>query len=472
MKLDYKNKKVTVMGLGLQGSGISVAAFFSKAGAKVTVTDIKTKEKLESSLKRLEGYKNIKYVLGQHRPEDFAKADLIIKGPGIAGDSKYLEIARKNKVPVETEAGVFSDLVESYVIGVTGTRGKSTTVQLIYEILQEANKRKILIGGNIAHKPLLGLLKNDKKGNLMVLELSSFQLEGIEPHQKSPQIAVITNLMADHLDRYKDLDAYYRSKETIIKHQKEGDYAVLNYDDEKVKNLASGLKSEVWFFSMGKMGGGRVVFVFEDKIFARKSEESETEEIADLKKLNLIGKHRVANVLAAVAVAVILKIPAKKIRKALDDFKGIEHRLEVVREMEGVLYVNDTSATIPQAASMAINSFQGSIVLIAGGSDKGLSFENLVEEIVTKVKYLILLPGKGTERMLRILKRDFPPERKPAQSDFDFKTVDNLEEAVALAYQKAETGDVVLLSPGCASFGSFSNEFERGDEFKFLVADL
>jgi UDP-N-acetylmuramoylalanine--D-glutamate ligase len=470
MKLNYKKKRVTIMGLGLQGSGISAAAFFSKAGAKVTVTDIKTKEKLESSLEKLKGYKNIKYFLGQHRPEDFSKADLVIKGPGVPGDSKYLEIARKNKVPIETEAGIFFELVESTVIGVTGTRGKSTTVQLIYEILQQTNK-KVSLGGNIANRPLLGLLKNDKKGNFMVLELSSFQLEGIKPHQKSPHIAVITNLMADHLDRYKSLDDYYKSKETIIRYQKEEDFAVLNYDDEEVKKMASALKSKIWFFSVGKMGGEKIVFVFENKIFVKKNEENEPEEIANLERLNLIGKHRISNVLAAVAVAVILKIPAKKIRKALDNFRGIEHRLEVVRELEGVLYVNDTSATIPQATSMAIQSFQGPIVLIAGGSDKGLNFESLVKNILDRIEHLILLPGKGTERMLKILKENLPAENN-SQSSFNFQLANDLKEAVYLARQKAKNGSVVLLSPGCTSFGSFSNEFERGDEFKSIVENL
>ncbi|MEA3273261.1 MAG: UDP-N-acetylmuramoyl-L-alanine--D-glutamate ligase [Patescibacteria group bacterium] len=471
MELNYKNKKVTIMGLGLQGSGTSAVAFFSKAGAKVTVTDIKTKEKLESSLEKLKQYKDIKYVLGQHRPEDFSKADLIIKGPGISGSSKYLDIARKNKVPIETEAGIFFELVESYVIGVTGTRGKSTTVQLIYEILKQVSK-KTVIGGNIVNKPLLGLLNNDKKGVRMVLELSSFQLEGIEPHQKSPQISVITNFMADHLDRYKNLDAYHQAKETIIKYQTAGDYTVLNHDDDKVRMLATNLKSEVWFFSMNKLGGGRVVFASEGKIFIRRKKEGETEEIISLSKLKLIGKHRVANVLAAVAVASILKIPSKKIKKVLENFTGIEHRLEIIKELEGVLYINDTTATTPQAAFMALNSFKDPVILIAGGSDKGLDFEPFVSEIMARAKQLILLPGKGTDRILKHLKSISAPEGENTQTKLEPQMAKDLEEAVALAYQEAKSGDIVLLSPGCTSFGMFANEFERGDKFKALVENL
>ena len=471
MGLNYKNKKVTIMGLGLQGSGISAVAFFSKAGAKVTVTDIKTKEKLESSLEKLKQYKNIKYVLGQHRPEDFSKADLIIKGPGISGKSKYLEIARKNKVPIETEAGIFFELVESYVIGVTGTRGKSTTVQLIYEILKQVSK-KTVIGGNIVNKPLLGLLKDDKKGVRMVLELSSFQLEGIESHKKSPQIAVITNFMADHLDRYKNLDAYYRSKETIVKHQTANNYAVLNHDDDRVKALASNLKAEVWFFSMNKLGGARVVFVSEDKIFIKRKEEDHAEEVISLDKLKLIGKHRIANVLAAVTVTSILKIPPKKIRKVLENFIGIEHRLEIIKELEGVLYINDTTATTPQAALMALNSFKDQVILIAGGSDKGLDFKPFVSEIIAKVKRLILIPGKGTDHILKCLKAGYSLEEENSQISIDFKMAESLEEAVEFAYQEASSGDIVLLSPGCTSFGAFANEFERGDKFKAMVENL
>ena len=254
MKTDYRDKKVTVMGLGLQGSGVAAAQFFARRGAFVIVTDIKTKDKLADSLLKLKEFKNITYVLGQHRPEDFKNANLVIKGPGVPNNSKYLDIARANKIPIDTEAGIFIANATNPIIGITGTRGKTTTTHLVYEILKLYG-RKALLGGNISGKPLLGMLDKAKKDTLLVLELSSFQLEGMLPHKKSPHISIITNFGADHLNRYKDLDSYHKSKEAIVCYQQKDDFAVLNYDDEKVRSLAPALRSSVWFFRPGGWAG-------------------------------------------------------------------------------------------------------------------------------------------------------------------------------------------------------------------------
>lgn len=464
MKPDYKNKKVTIMGLGLQGSGVAAAKFFARRQAKVTVTDIKTKDKLIESVRELKEFKDIVFVLGQHRPEDFKKADLIVKGPGVPNDSKYLDMARSAHVPIKTEAGIFFEHNVNPVIGVTGTRGKTTTTHLIYEILRLAGKR-VLLGGNITGRPLLGLLEKIKKDTLLVLELSSFQLEGIAPQKKSPHISVVTNLGADHLNRYRDIDEYHDAKKSIVEYQRAEDFAVLNHDDEKVRSLVSRIKSTVWFFSASRIGGDKAVFVADDKIFIR--EEGVEKEVIGLNRLKLIGEHRIPNILAAICVARILKISVAASAKAIEGYAGPEHRLETVRAVAGVLYVNDTTATVPEAARLALLTFKDPVILIAGGSDKGLDYDSLAAEIVSRAKGLILLKGSGTDRLVRALNRHLPENLQGS-----FRLVEKMDKAVELAAAEASSGDVVLLSPGCASFGLFENEFDRGRQFKNAVQKL
>ncbi|MBD3299922.1 MAG: UDP-N-acetylmuramoyl-L-alanine--D-glutamate ligase [Candidatus Moranbacteria bacterium] len=457
----YKGKKTTIMGLGLQGSGVAMAEFLAKKGAELIITDIKTKDKLSSAINKLEKFKNIKFVLGQHRPEDFSRTNLIIKGPGVDWNSQYLAIAKKHNVPIETEAGIFIQLVKNPIIGVTGTRGKSTTTHLIYDILKQSSL-KAVIGGNIKEKPLISLLgKVKRKDTFMVLELSSFQLEGLKKHKKSPKIAVITNLMKDHLNRYRDLEHYHKSKETIVRFQKKDDFAVLNYDDLKVRRLASTVKSKVWFFSQDKLKRSNTVFLYKKNVYVRYHKK--LIKLFNIDNLKLIGNHRLPNVLAAVAVAKILKLPNRVIKNAVLNFYGIEHRLEIVREVKGITFVNDTCATVPEATMMAIDSFK-SVILIAGGADKKLSFADLAQKIIKRVKKLILLPGKGSDRLIIALKKLDP--------DFEYKKVKNINEAVETSREFFQRGDVVLLSPACSSFNLFNNEFERGDIFKKAVRDL
>lgn len=454
------------MGLGLQGSGIAIAQFFSKYNAKVTVTDIKTKDKLQKAIDKLKGYKNIRFVLGQHRPEDFSQSDLVIKGPGISWNSKYLLLAKKNKVPIETEAGIFVELVENPIIGVTGTRGKSTTTSAIFKLLKEAKVAAIL-GGNIKNKPLIKTLEQVKNyKTYLVLELSSFQLEGFIEHKKSPHIAVITNLMADHLNRYKSIDDYHEVKKGIAKYQKNKDFTILNADDPKLRDFSSELKSQVWYFSLNRLGGENVVFLSDNKIYYR--DHKKEEELIDTKNIKLIGKHRLTSVLVTVAVGKILKISDKIIKKAIQEFKGIQHRLEVIAEKEGVLYVNDSTSTVPEAAIMAVRSFKN-VILIAGGADKKLDFKDLVLAINKNVKKLILLPGKGTDRILIALKKHLTKEEL---ENLNYELTQNMHEAVQKAKDFAKPGDVVVLSPACSSFSQYNNEFDRGDDFAGEVEAL
>jgi len=409
MKKLFKNKKVLIMGLGLHGGGVGVVKFFCKNGAKVTITDLKTKNELKESISKLKNYK-INYVLGKHREKDFINSDLIIKNPDVRRDSYYLKIAQKHNILIETDITLFFKLCKSKIIGITGTKGKSTAATLIYQFLKE--KYPVILAGNIGVSPL-SILSKTKKETLVVLELSSFELEDLK---QSPQIAIITNLFPDHLNRYKSFKDYVNSKKAIFKYQTKDDVLFLNYDDPLVRNLKKEAKGKVYFY-----------------------------------KGNSID--------AAIAVAKYFKIPKKNIKKVLSNFKGIPHRQQFIGIKRGVKYFNDSAATNPESVILAIknlkNKFKKSkIILIAGGVDKNLNYSNLVSEINKNISDLILFPGSASLKIKKELKKEI-----------NLFLANSMEEAVKKASSVAKKGDIVLLSPGAASFNLFKNEFDRGDQF-------
>jgi UDP-N-acetylmuramoylalanine--D-glutamate ligase len=407
----FKDKKVVIMGLGLLGGGIGAAKFFCKQGAKVLVTDLRTRKELKESVKKLN---QVKFVLGKHRKEDFINADLIIRNPGVPRESKYLKIAKDNNIPVKTDIDIFFDLCPGTIIGITGTKGKSTVATLIYLFLKKKYS-KTFLAGNIGVSPLEVLSKINKESKV-VLELSSFELEDLK---KSPHVAVITNLFPDHLDRYKNFKDYVNAKKSIFKYQNKNDILVLNKDSE-TKKLCSEAKSKVYFF-------------------------------------------KGSNVAAAVLVAELFKISKKDIKKVLSNFKGVPHRQEFVVEKKGVKYFNDTTATNPRAVIFAIETFRkrfprSKIVLIAGGKDKKLIYRSLARNINNNVDYVVLLPGTGSNKLKKDLSKFYP--------------VKSMKQAVKKASYLAQKGDIVLLSPGAASFNLFENEFDRGNQFVKAVKKL
>ncbi len=393
------------MGLGLHGGGVGVAKFFCSQGAKVLVTDLKTKKELKESIDKLKGL-DIEYVLGKHRKEDFINADLIIKNPDVPSDSVFL----KTNVPVKTDISLFFDLTKAFIIGITGTKGKSTTATLIYKLVKSKYPNTVL-AGNIGVSPLELLSKiNDK--TKVVLELSSFELEGLK---KSPQIAVFTNILKDHLNRYKNMAQYIEAKKSIFKYQTKKDILVLNNDDPIVRKFSA--LSKTYFFS---------------------------------------GDDNAA----AILVAKLLKVP--NIEKIVKSFKGIAFRQELIREVKGKKYINDTTATMPDAVIRALKTINQkypglSIILIAGGQDKNLNYLAMAQEIDKKVSSLVLLPGTGSDKLKKELK--------------DVKIY--LANSMKRAMKKASglKGDIVLLSPGAASFNLFKNEFDRGEQFNKIVND-
>ena len=433
----FKNKKVLIMGLGLHGGGAGVAKFFCKQGADVLVTDLKIKEQLKDSILKLKGLK-IKYALGGHKEADFKEADLIIKNPDVSNNSPYLKIAQKNNIPVETDISLFFKLSRAFIIGVTGTKGKSTTASIIYHILKLQNKRTFL-AGNIGVSPL-ELLGKIKKGDRVILEFSSFELENLK---QSPDIAVITNILPDHLNRYASMAEYIESKKIIFKYQKKSDILILNSDDLLAKSFAKEAQSRVCFFTAG--------------------EKSTEKYISDFK---LFGKHNLSNLSSAINVAKELNVPEEIIKKAVKSFKGVSSRQEFVREFKNVKYFNDTTSTMPESAIIAIDSFSekfpnSKLIFICGGQNKGLNYKKLADAIKEKVGDLIILPGTASDEV-----------KKHLLGYNKMHNASSMQKAVETAKNLAQKGDIVVLSPGATSFNIFKNEFDRGEQYVKAVKKL
>ena len=479
-KLRLAKKKVTVMGLGLyeNGSGISATRFLVSQGAKVTVTDLKTTKELAVQIKRLGKLtKKIKFVLGRHREKDFKNIDLIIKNPGVRNTSKYLKIAVKNKIPIETDISLFFQLVSrKRIIGVTGTRGKSTTVSLLYEILKTENKHTIL-GGNITKSPLAQMAEVKKDGSI-ILELSSWMLESLESHQISPHISIFTNIFRDHLNTYNGIKDYISAKENIWRWQNLQDYVILNRDDKYVSKMGSQVLAQRFWVSMKEFKEENGCFIRADNIYFRL--DGREQKIISTKEIKLLGEHNVYNVMCAISVAMIYGIKISNIKKVVENFKGIADRLELVREIKGVKYYNDTTATMPDATVAALWALPGlksiksppkadwrkvyKVVLIGGGSDKELDFKDFAKEVKRYCKVVVLFRGNATEKIKKELKK--------VGYKKSLTEVGSMADAVGVANSFVEKGDIVLLSPGATSFGLFDNEFDRGNQFREIVGHL
>jgi UDP-N-acetylmuramoylalanine--D-glutamate ligase len=454
-----KEKTVVIMGLGLHGGGVGVTNYFIEKGYRVTVTDLKLQEELQESIEKLKPGKRLRLVLGRHEFEDFRTADLVVKNPAVPRDSPYISFARKNGVQVDSDIGIFLDLVKNRtanVVGVTGTKGKSTTSALIYTILKEKCKN-IALCGNITIS-VFDVLKSVRKNTYLIMELSSFQLGDIQWKQYSPRVGVCTSFMEDHLNYYRTMDDYFEDKAVLYRWQRSGDVLIYNRDGELHRLVQPNGGVTVLTFGLGQDFEGEGVFIDNGRVLLRAGgEEVEIMATADVR---LPGRHNLYNVLAAACVASAEGVAPSTIAGAVGKFRGLEHRLEWVGEKDGVDFYNDSAATNPDAAIMAIQSVGSPITLIAGGYDKGLSLKKLVESINADVFRLILLDGNGTRRLLE------EGIRK------GYELFDDLREAVWYAYNATGRGGTVLLSPGFASFGMFRNEFERGNEFKTVVKEI
>lgn len=440
------------MGLGLHGGGLATVQWLLKKKALVTVTDLKTAKQLRDTLRKL-SRRNITYVLGRHRDKDFSEVDMIVKNPGVPDTSPYLALARKNKIPIETDISIFLSLLrkKDNVIGITGTKGKSTTTSLITHILRTAGKKPVM-AGNIRISPL-SILRSITAKTPVVLELSSWQLDDIQHMRWSPHVAVLTNVMPDHLNRYGSLTAYARSKAAIFNHQTKRDVLITNADDPIISKMTRSVKSQKVLFSIHDKTTS-FVHVKNHFVYSRTSRHP----LIKLDDIRFPGSHNVSNILSSVAVTLNLGIARKDIVKAILTFPGVPGRMEVVRKLGITTFYNDTTATTPDASMSAIRSLPKGIVLIAGGSDKNLPYDVFAEAVGRSADLTILLPGTATDKIVRLLRK------KKSQR---YRIVHDMKQAVESAWDYAKrnkTGSIVL-SPGAASFGLFVHEFDRGDQF-------
>jgi len=435
------------------GSGIAAARYAAQQGAIVRVTDTRSAEVLAPSIRALADLP-IEYVLGEHRNEDFLWAEIIIRVPGVRRNSPYLQLAREHGAQIELEIALFFQECPGRIIGVTGTRGKTTTTTLIYEILR-ASGAPAIIGGNVAGVETLSLLPQITPDTWVVLELSSWQLEGLTPHALSPSVAVMTNVYPDHLDSYDSMEQYAEAKATIFRYQHATDLAIFNYDNPWTRRFGEEAPGQTWFASLERGGS-----------FARGS----TNIIPfGFTETPLVGKHNLENILLAATTARLLHVPDEIIASTVRGFRGIAHRLEEVRVVNGVRYINDSASTAPVAGRAGLEAFDGPIVLVAGGNTKHLPLEDWPETILQRCRDVILLQGTGTGELLQALQDE--TERlgvvNPVRGVFD-----NFTMAMDLAVSLTRPGDVLLFSPGFTSFGMFLNEFDRGDQFVAYVRKL
>ena len=479
---DYKGMKALIMGLGLHGGGLESARYLAARGAEVTVTDLRDEKALAPSLEQLKGYP-IRYVLTRHNIEDFRKSDIVVKNPGVRPDSPYLKAAKR----IETDISLFLAACPARLLAVTGSKGKSSVSSAIHYVLSESRASaqgtmrkgasfcgKVFLGGNITISPL-SFLNELKEGDDVVLELSSWQLGDLRGCSLlKPRSAVITPIMRDHLDRYASMEAYVDDKRLIYRNQDGSDTTIAQNDDWGRGFLEESRGRPLLYSKMplneGVSGGwipdpkgpGLARFYhnhnFDHKNIDFPDCDLEAGRIVEAVPARLLipGFHQKQNLLTAALALLDLGLAQDFVREGLGRFPGIEHRLEFFHGSCGVMFYNDSAATIPEAAVAAIMAFEKPPILVAGGTDKNLDFEPLARA-AENAKALVLISGTGSEKLKDLLDGGGVKYRGP---------FDSLEAAINAALDIAVPGDAVILSPGCTSFGMFLNEFDRGNRWK------
>jgi UDP-N-acetylmuramoylalanine--D-glutamate ligase len=450
-----KDKRIMVVGLAK--TGVSLTRFLSENGAKVTVTDHKSKAELSEALDQMKDL-TIDFDLGGHTPKKFLEQELIILSPGVSPYLKIFEYARNNNVKVTGEFEFSSWFIKEPTIAITGTNGKTTTTFLIYKMLK-ASGIDVWVGGNYG-APLVDYLRSGKKAAVLVLEVSSFQLEHCE--RFTPNNIVFTNLAEDHQDRYKSMEEYVTAKRRIFLNTNQATTSILNADDNAVIELARDpavQRGRIFYFSCKKalepqiMNIGGVVNI-KKELKVRTGPEIE---VFDISTVAARGQHMIENFMAALLASREHGATSEAIQKVITEFKGIPHRLEYVRRVGGVEFFNDSKATNVHSVKKALDAFGDNIILIMGGKDTGLNYEPIFDMVKRKVKSLILY-GEAKERINRDI--------GDASETF---LIGTFEEAVLISYQKSRIGDIVLMSPGCSSFDIFDSYVERGNYFKEIV---
>lgn len=450
------SKKVAIIGMGV--SNLPLLDYFYDKNAKVTVFDKNTPS--DEIMEKINKYR-YEVEIGEYNLSRLNGFDIIFRSPSVLPTREELVTAANKGAIITSEIEMVLKLAPCKIIGVTGTEGKTTTTSIIYEILKSSGKNCFL-GGNIG-KPIFTEIKNMKPEDIVVLELSSFQLMGMEV---SPDISVVTNMYPDHLNIHSSYEEYQQAKKNIFLHQNENGVVILNYDNEITRKFADEVKSKLVFFSsLEKLKNG---YVYDRKDETIKSYvNGKSENILKKQEIKLRGIHNYENICAALAATAPI-VDEKSQIKAIKEFNGVEHRLEFVRELNGVKYYNDSIGTSPASTIAGLNAFDENIILLAGGSDKGLDYTEIGETIAKKVRVL-LLTGPTAEKIENATKLAMSKSGKETVEIIHCK---DLQEAVSMANEKAKSGEIVLMSPASASFDAFKNFIERGIKFKEFVNNL
>jgi UDP-N-acetylmuramoylalanine--D-glutamate ligase len=448
--MELKGK--TVLVVGLARTGAATVQFLAKRGAKVKASDAKTSAELAPFLEPLLDLA-VDFELGGHTESFFSDSDLIVMSPGVPLNLPPVAKALAKGIPVIGEVELAFRFLRRPLIAITGTNGKTTTTTLVGEMLRGSGK-KVFVGGNIG-SPLIGYVEGPQDDDWVVAEISSFQLERVGDFR--PKISALLNLTEDHLDRYETFGEYAAAKERIFARQKKEDYALLNADDPLVSALAPGLEPQVLLFSARRAVSFGSYLTPEGIVFQG---PNGTREMFDLSRIRIKGAHNLENLMAAVAVAKMCGCPREALQRVMDEFPGIEHRLEWVRRLDGVSYFNDSKGTNVGSVVKSLQSFEEPVILIAGGKDKGGDYGPLKGLISERVKGMALI-GEAKERMFSAL-----------GGLTESAKLGSLEEAVHWARSKARPGGIVLLSPACSSYDMFANYQERGKRFKEIVHGL
>lgn len=446
--MEIKGKNYLVVGLGV--TGIATAEFLLKNGARVTATDQRTREELPENVAELES-RGVKIVAGCHDINSVLSSTEVVLSPGVPFSSPVVKAAEEAGRPVISEVELAGRYIKTPIIAITGSNGKTTTATLIAQILTNCGK-KVFLGGNIG-TPLITIAGKDKELDFIVAELSSFQLQGTKSF--SPYISVLLNISPNHLDHHSDFGEYLSSKLMLTRNQGESDFVIYKESDELIaKGVESSKAAKVPFgFREESSGNENGVYCDGNKVRFRGEEIS-------LEGMQLRGSHNKENAMAAIAAARIAGCPMSLIEQTTVGFAPLEHRIELIREIKGVKFYNDSKSTSPAATLKALESFEAPVILIAGGKDKGTSYGVLSEEIKKKVKLLILM-GESSEKM-----------REQLGMLTDTVLAADLDDTVSMAIKETTLGDTVLFSPGCSSFDMFESFEDRGRRFKSIVKNI
>lgn len=458
-------RRVVILGLARQGTAL--ARFFAEEGLRVTVSDSRSPEALAPAVAALADL-DIDYVLGGHPLSLLDGCDLLCLSGGVPLELPVVTTAIERGIPLSNDAQEFLVRVSAPVVGITGSAGKTTTTTLVGEMLTASGVR-VWVGGNIGN-PLIGDLDAIDPEDRVVMELSSFQLDLMSA---SPPVAGVLNITPNHLDRHKTMRAYIAAKRNIVAYQRPGDSAVLGYDEPNARALAAATPAEVRYFSglepVARGAFVRGAFLRGEDLVLRRADREVV--VVPRDAVRLRGFHNVLNVLAAIALADAAGGSVEGMRSAIAEFTGVAHRLEEVRRLAGVLWINDSIATAPERVLAALDAFEEPLILLAGGRDKDLPWQQLAERVVERVRVLVLF-GEAADLIAEHVSRALHAAGDRAPSLAAVVRAGTLAAAVDAAAARARPGDVVLLSPGGTSFDAFRDFAERGRRFRELVGQL